>query len=39
MPLVSLEPESFELPDLRLVGTGSFADYFANEQWPQIGET
>ena len=39
MPLISLKPKSCELPDLRLVGVCSFANFFADEQWPLIGDT
>jgi AraC family transcriptional regulator len=39
MPLVSHEPTTIELPDLRLVGTCSFADFFSNNQQTLFGET
>lgn len=39
MPLVSTEPTTCELPDLKLVGTCSFADFFSNGQVTLFGET
>jgi AraC family transcriptional regulator len=39
MPLVSTEPTTCELPDLKLVGTCAFADFFANDQRRLFGET
>jgi|GEM_PF-1632945 len=39
MPLISTEPEFTELPDLNLVGTCSFADFFSDNLFDQFGET
>src|SRR5262245_15953473 len=39
MPLVSNEPTTFELPDLKLVGACTFADFFSNNQKYLFGET
>jgi predicted transcriptional regulator YdeE len=39
MPLVSTEPTRLELPDLKLVGTCAFADFFSNNQHTLFGET
>ena len=38
MPLVSHEPSTVELPELKLVGTCAFADFFANGQQTMFGE-
>jgi predicted transcriptional regulator YdeE len=39
VPLVSTEPTRFTLPDLKLVGTCAFADFFSNNQHTLFGET
>lgn len=39
MPLVSEDPTTCELPDLKLVGACTFADFFANGQQTLFGET
>jgi predicted transcriptional regulator YdeE len=39
MPLVAIAPTRIELPDLRLVGACSFANYFENGQQVLFGET
>jgi predicted transcriptional regulator YdeE len=39
MPLVSTEPTRLKLPDLKLVGTCAFADFFSNNQHTLFGET
>lgn len=39
MPLVSTEPTKIELPDLKLVGTCSFTNFFENSQQALFGET
>jgi predicted transcriptional regulator YdeE len=39
MPLVSEDPTTCELPDLKLVGTCTFAEFFADGQQKLFGET
>jgi AraC family transcriptional regulator len=39
MPLVSEDPTTCDLPDLKLVGTCTFADFFASGQQILFGET
>ena len=39
MALISIEPTTCKLPDLRLVGACSFANFFAGGQQVLFGET
>jgi AraC family transcriptional regulator len=38
MPLITTEPTEIELPDLKLVGTCTFCDFFSNNQQNLFGE-